>query len=101
MKIKNAGISFPNAIVLEGIYLEDTQSDTLIYAGRMKVNIALYNLFSSKINIGSIALEDATMLYSTQTDPLFNYNFLITTFSDTTKQEDKNHLPFQMDIQHR
>ena len=90
VEIKNAGISFPNAIVLEGIYLEDTQSDTLIYAGRMKVNIALYDLLLSKINIASIALEDATIkLYSTQSEPLFNYNFLITTFSDTTKQEDK------------
>jgi translocation and assembly module TamB len=75
---------------LEGIYLEDTQTDTLVYAGMVKVNIALYDLFRSRINISSIALEDATIkLYSTQTDPLFNYNFLITTFSDTTKQVDK------------
>jgi hypothetical protein len=90
VEIKNVGISFPKAIVLEGIYLEDTQSDTLVYAGKVKVNIALYDLFRSRINIGSIALEDATInLYSTQTDPLFNYNFLITTFSDTTKKADK------------
>ncbi len=91
VEIKNVGISFPKAIVLEGIYLEDTQSDTLVYAGRVKVNIALYDLFSSKINISSFTLEDAAIkLYSTQTEPLFNYNFLITTFSNNTKQADKN-----------
>ncbi len=90
VEIKNVGISFPKAIALEGIYLEDTQSDTLVYAGMVKVNIALYDLFRSKINIGSIALEDATIkLYSTQTNKLFNYNFLITSFSDTNKQADK------------
>jgi uncharacterized protein involved in outer membrane biogenesis len=90
VEIKNVGISFPKAIALEGIYLEDTQSDTLVYAGMVKVNIALYDLLSSKINISSFALEDATInLYSTQTDKLFNYNFLITSFSDTTKQADK------------
>jgi hypothetical protein len=91
VEIKNVGISFPKAIVLEGIYLEDTQTDTLVYAGMVKVNIALYDLFLSKINIGSLTLEDATIkLYNTQTDKLFNYNFLITSFSDTTKHVKKN-----------
>ncbi len=89
VEIKNIGISFPKSIVLEGIYLEDIQTDTLFYAGMMKVNIMLYDLLSRKINISSLTLEDATIkLYSTKTDPLFNYNFLITTFSDTTKQMD-------------
>jgi hypothetical protein len=93
VEIKNVKISFPNAIVLERIYVEDTQTDTLIYAGMVKVNIALYDLFSNKINIGSFALEDATIkLYRSHVDPLFNYNFLITTFNDTTKQVDKNSL---------
>ena len=91
MEIKNVAISFPKAIVLEGIYVEDTQTDTLFYAGKVKDNIALFDLFSSKINIGSFALEDATIkLYSSQTDSLFNYSYLITAFSDTTKQVDKN-----------
>ena len=87
VEIENVGISFPKAIVLEGIFLEDTHADTLIYARKMRVNIALYGLFSNKIDISSVALEDATIkLYSAVTDPLFNYNFLITAFSDTTKQ---------------
>lgn len=87
IEIENVGISFPKVIVLEGIFLEDTQADTLIYARKIKVNIALYGLLSSKIDIGSVALEDATIkLYSALTDPLFNYNFLITAFRDTTKQ---------------
>ena len=86
VEIQNVGISFPKAVVLEGIYVEDTQADTLIYARKMRVNIALYGLFSNKIDISSVALEDATIkLYSTPTDPLFNYNFLISAFSDTTK----------------
>lgn len=90
VEIKNVAISFPKVIVLEGIYLEDTQADTLVYAGRVKVKLALYDLFRSRINVGSIALEDATIkLYSTQTNPLFNYNFLITTFSEPNKKADK------------
>jgi hypothetical protein len=87
VEIENVGISFPKAIVLEGIFLEDTQADTLIYARKIKVNLALYGLLSSKIDIGSVALEDAIIkLYNTRTDLLFNYNFLITAFSDTSRQ---------------
>ncbi|HAZ02916.1 MAG TPA: hypothetical protein DCY97_12215, partial [Marinilabiliales bacterium] len=87
VELKNVRISFPKSVIVEGLYLEDTQNDTLLYAGKTKVNIALYDLFFNTITIRSFALEDATVrLYSTKTDPLFNYNFLITAFADTTNQ---------------
>ena len=87
VEIKHVSISFPKSIVIEGLYLEDLNKDTLLYAGQAKVNIALYDLLSSKIAISSFDLEDATInLHSTQSDPLFNYSFLLTAFSDTTVQ---------------
>lgn len=87
VEIKNIGISFPKSVVIEGLFLEDIQKDTLLYAGSAKINIALYDLLSSQINISSFALENATInLYSTETDSLFNYNFLLTAFSNTTTQ---------------
>ena len=87
VEIKNVSISFPKSVVVEGIYLEDLKKDTLLYAGKAKINISLYDLFSNKIDIKSFALEDATLkLHSTKTDSLFNYNFLITAFGDSTKQ---------------
>ncbi|HEY3389755.1 MAG TPA: hypothetical protein VGK38_09305, partial [Prolixibacteraceae bacterium] len=49
VEIKKVGISFPKSVVIEGLYLEDLQKDTLIYAGKAKVNIALYDLLSNKI----------------------------------------------------
>jgi len=87
VEIKNVSISFPKSVVIEGLYLEDLKKDTLIYAGKIKANVSLYNLLFSKININSIALENLNLnAYSTKTDSLFNYNFLITAFADTTKQ---------------
>jgi len=87
VEIKSVSISFPKSVVAEGIYLEDIKNDTLLYAGKAKINIALYDLFSSKIVVSSFALEDATVkLHSTKTDSLFNYNFLITAFADSVKQ---------------
>jgi len=87
IEIKNVGISFPKSVVIEGLYLEDLNKDTLLYAGKAKINIALYNLFHNKIAINSIALEEVNLnLHSTKKDSLFNYNFLLTAFGDTTKQ---------------
>ena len=85
VEIKNISISFPKSIVIGGLYLEDLKKDTLIYAGKTNVNIALYNLLHSNITINSIALDEVNLnLHSTKTDSLFNYNFLLTAFADTT-----------------
>ena len=87
VEIKNISIAFPKSVVVEGIYLEDLKKDTLLFAGKAKVNIALYDLLHSKINVSSFALDDVVLnLYSTKADSLFNYNFLLTAFSDTTVQ---------------
>lgn len=86
-EIRKVRISFPKSVVLEGLYLEDQHADTLIYAGKAKINMAFWGLFRNKIHISSFALDDASIkLYSSETDSRFNYNFLLTAFSDTTGQ---------------
>ncbi len=87
VEIKSVSIAFPKSVVIQGLYLEDLNRDTLLYAGKAKVNMALYDLLKSKIAINSFDLEDATVkLHSTKSDPLFNYNFLLTAFGDTAVQ---------------
>ena len=87
VEIKNVSIAFPKTVVVEGIYLEDLQRDTLLYAGKIKINIALRNLVSNKICVNHLSLQDLHLnLYNNNTDSLFNYNFLLTAFIDTTKQ---------------
>jgi hypothetical protein len=87
VEVSYISISFPKSIILEGLYLEDIEKDTLVYAGRISANIALFNLLSNRISIRSIAIENATInLYSSRIDSLFNYNFLMNAFADTTTQ---------------
>ena len=86
VEIQHVSISFPKSVVIIGLFLQDLNKDTLIYAGKAKVNIVLKDLFTNKICIKNIELENLNLnLYSTKTDSLFNYNFLITAFADTTK----------------
>jgi len=85
VEIRNVSIGFPKSVVLNGLYLEDTKKDTLVYAGEANVNIALYDMLFNKIDVSSFALTDVTLnLYNTSTDSLFNYNFLIKAFASTT-----------------
>ncbi|MFH1000635.1 MAG: hypothetical protein V1783_07315, partial [Bacteroidota bacterium] len=85
--LKKISISFPKSVVIDGLFLEDIKKDTLLYAGEAKVNIAFRDLFNHKIHISSFALEGVNLnLNRKETDSLFNYDFLLTAFSDTTKQ---------------
>lgn len=87
VEIKNVGISFPKSVVLEGLFLEDLQHDTLLYAGNAKINIVLKDLLFNKITVNDFELENLTAnLYNTSTDSLFNYNFLLAAFSDSTSK---------------
>ncbi|MEO8147440.1 MAG: translocation/assembly module TamB domain-containing protein, partial [Bacteroidia bacterium] len=86
VEIARVGISFPKSVFLEGVYLEDTAKDTLVYAGRLEVNMDMIALIKGNIHIQKISLKTLTANVSrAEGDSLFNYNFLITSFSDTTK----------------
>jgi translocation and assembly module TamB len=87
VEIKKISISFPKSIAIEGLYFEDLKKDTLLYAGKAKIKMALFALFHNKIAISSFVMDEGNVnLYSAKTDSLFNYNFLLTAFGDTAKQ---------------
>ncbi|MCA1746452.1 MAG: AsmA family protein, partial [Bacteroidales bacterium] len=86
VEIENIRISFPKSVVVRGVYLDDLQQDTLLYAGSIKVNLALKDLLFSKINVNSVTLEDVSVnMTRSRTDTLFNYYFLIAAFTDTAR----------------
>jgi len=88
VEIKNISISFPKSVVIKGLFLDDLQKDTLIYAGEVKINIAFKDLFSNRIDINNFALQNVNLsLNRIATDSLFNYNFLLTAFSNGTNQK--------------
>ena len=85
VELGNIGISFPKSVVIKGLFLDDLKKDTLLYAGEAKINLAFLALLNNEVNVNSIALEEVNLnLSNTETDSLFNYNFLLTAFADTT-----------------
>jgi uncharacterized protein involved in outer membrane biogenesis len=88
VELKKINIHFPKSIIIEDLYLEDLQKDTLLYAGQAKLSIAFKDLFNNKIHINSFSLKDAYLnINRTGKDSLYNFEFLLTAFSDSTKQK--------------
>lgn len=86
-------IGFPKKIVLEGIYIEDRQKDTLFYGGRMKFDVNLWKLLDNELVVKEINLEDITATVKrTLPDTTFNFQFIIDAFAsqepDTTTVTD-------------
>ncbi|HEY5744590.1 MAG TPA: translocation/assembly module TamB domain-containing protein [Chryseolinea sp.] len=95
VRLDHISLSFPKKIVLEGLYVEDQSTDTLLYAGRLAVNTNLWGLTRHEIDLSSVSLEhcSANIKRSAQ-DSAFNFNYIIKAFAgdsipapppDTTK----------------
>ncbi len=96
-------IGFPKKIVLEGIYVEDRQKDTLFYGGRMKFDVNLWKLMDNELIVQEINLEDINAsVKRTLPDTTFNFQFIIDAFAsktpDTTTSTDTAGM--KMEIRH-
>src|SRR5215213_8377537 len=75
-------IGFPNSVSLQNVYIEDRQKDTLLYGGRLAVDISLFKLISSELEINEIQLENITAKVKRQLpDTTFNFQFIIDAFA--------------------
>ncbi len=88
VEIENVSISFPKSVVIKGVFLEDSQNDTLVYIGKTKINLSFYDLLQHNIHIDYFLMEKVNLhVYNNQADSLFNYNFLLVALSDTINSE--------------
>lgn len=84
-------IDFFNQLVLEGVYLEDQQQDTLLYAGRIDAQLSIFAPFQSEIQLSQFTLKDAVANLERRPDSTFNFTYLIEAFGsaerDTTASD--------------
>ena len=85
-------IGLPKTVILENIYLEDKQKDTLLYGGSVKVDIGIADLiFGNGININNIALENITAKVKRELpDTTFNFQFIIDAFASKEATPNEN-----------
>ncbi len=90
VELESISIGIPKTINIKGLYLEDLQNDTLLYAGKVNIGINMFGLLDAKIDVSSVKLENLTaQIYRLYPDTTFNYSFIIDAFAteDTTAME--------------
>jgi uncharacterized protein involved in outer membrane biogenesis len=82
VRLEHFSLSFPKKIVLTGLYLEDQNKDTLLYAGRLGIDTDLWALTKHKIELKDIELEQVTARVSRPaTDSAFNFDYILKAFA--------------------
>lgn len=84
--VKHVDFSLFNKIQLEGVFIEDQNKDSLLYAGALKINITDWFFFKTKPVLNYIGLSDA-VINLTRTDSIWNYQFLTNYFSGSKKNK--------------
>ncbi|WP_091492720.1 translocation/assembly module TamB domain-containing protein [Flavobacterium phragmitis] len=92
-------IKFPKDVVLEGFYFEGQKKDTLLAGKRLEVDVDLFKLISSELEINSVSLENVKANISRNKDGVFNFDYIIKAFeSKEPKVEDPNAKPFKISV---
>ena len=88
VSITKIEIGLPKKVILEGIYFEDQQKDTLLAGEKLAVNISLLELINNKIEINSVDLKGITANVSKNADGVFNFDYIVKAFASPKKPKD-------------
>ena len=74
-------ISFPKRIVLQGLFLEGQEQDTLLYAGTISVDADMIGLLSRRIGLNEVRLEHVTANIGRTDEGIFNFDYIVDSLS--------------------
>lgn len=83
VRLESISIGFPKTVNLKGLYVEDLQGDTLLYARELNAGIDMLGIITKNtLNIRSVSLEGITgQIVRLYPDTTFNYTFIIDAFA--------------------
>ncbi len=88
--IQHLGIDFPNRIVLQNVYFEDRQKDTLLAGGKLLVDISMLGLLNNKVSVSNVELKDFTVnILRNKPDTVFNFDYIIKAFDSGSNKKVK------------
>jgi hypothetical protein len=99
VSLDHISIKFPKDVVLEGFYFEDQKKDTLLAGKRLEVDVDLFKLVKSELEINAVSLENVKANISRNKQGIFNFDYIIKAFeSKEPKVEDPNAKPFKISV---
>ena len=100
VEVERLAISFPKKVVLEGVYFEDQAKDTLLAGERLAVDVSMFALLQSKLEINDVELTGIRAnIYRNATDSNFNYQYIVDAFATPEPQQADTSGGFTIDIE--
>ena len=102
VRIDHLSIGFPKTVILEGVYFADQQNDTLLWGRKLKVDLAMFKLLRSEVEINEVALEGIrAKIYRNEGDTAFNYQYIVDAFvTEQKKPKDTTSAPMRFDVKY-
>ncbi|PJJ79777.1 translocation/assembly module TamB domain-containing protein [Mucilaginibacter auburnensis] len=89
VEIGHISLGLPKLLVLENVYFEDQQKDTLIAGDKLKVDISMLKLLKNQVEVNEINLQGITTKIYRGKDSVFNFDYIIKAFAGEQKKEPK------------
>lgn len=82
-------IGLPKKIILEEVFFEDQQHDTLLYGKKIKVDISLFKLLDNQLEINLIELEGIHSKITKNSQGTFNFDYIVEAFASKEPQKEE------------
>ena len=82
-------VDFPKDVIVEKLYVESQEKDTLLFGEKVTVNINLFKLLNNKVDINSVEFHGISANIKRDADSVFNYQFILKSFESPTKADSK------------
>lgn len=90
-------VGFPNSLVMENLFLEGKDIDTLLYVKSFDVGLDIPKLLQRKVNLTSIDLEKIRANVVRDKNGTFNFDYIIDAFA-TDEEEETDSKPFVINL---
>lgn len=97
VKLGRIEIGLPKKVILEDVYFESQQGDTLLAGEKLAVDISLLKLLSNEVEINSINLQGIVANVKRNRDSVFNFDYIIDAFA-SNKPKDTTAAPMKFSI---
>ena len=85
-------IAFTHSVVLQNVFIEGRQRDTLLSIQSLAIDVNLFSLLSHEINVTNIRIDSLTAhVTRTLPDSSFNFDFILHALSPHSTTADNNH----------
>lgn len=97
VQIGRIEIGLPKKVIIEGVYFQSQQGDTLLAGEKLAVDISLFKLLSNEVEVNSLQLKGIVANVKRNKDSVFNFDYIINAFA-SDKPKDTTSDPMKFSI---